>query len=448
MIGVGGCGMCGAADVLLAHGAIVSGSDQASFEGLGHLTARGAAIFIGHGREQLDERVNLVVISAAVPETNPELAEARRRGLRVLKYAELVGELMKGCRGVAVAGTHGKSTTTALTAFLFREAGVGPSFIIGARSDQLGGGSGAGAGPHFIVEACEFDRSFLNFHPECAVILNVEPDHLDCYRDFDEIVEAFAAFGRQVARDGLLVCNGEDAGTRRVTESVDMWIETFGFAEGVDWRAVNLHNDHGRFSFDVLYRGEHYLSTGLSIPGRHNVSNALASIAISHFVGLGAGSVADSIRAFSGVSRRLTQRSVRHGVVIVDDYAHHPTEIRVTIGAARDRYQPRRTWVIFQPHQQSRTRHFMDDFAASFSQADEIIVPDIYGAREAGESDRAAGSQELVSRIRQRGGQATYLPLREVTDHLTRHVADGDMILTMGAGDVWKVADELVARMG
>lgn len=448
MIGIGGCGMCGAARVLLERGASVSGSDQANFEGLGQLIERGARVAIGHRAEQVLDDVQLVVASAAVPETNPELAASRRRGVPVMKYAELVGQLMNGCRGVAIAGTHGKSTTTALTAYLYDKGGLSPSFIVGARSDQLGGSSGAGCGPHFIVESCEFDRSFLNFHPHAAAILNIERDHLDCYRDLDDIIDAFAEFGGRVARDGLVVSNGEDESVRRALRRVQAPIETFGFAEGVQWRADNLRVDRGRYAFDVYYHDIRVMSTSLSIPGRHNVANALAALALAHYAGVSPRVMADALPQFSGISRRMTYRGERRGVTIVDDYAHHPTEIRVTIDAVRRRYEPKRMWVVFQPHQQSRTRHFMDEFAASFSDADEVLVPDIYGARESDELDQKAGAQELVARMVRRGVRAAYFSsLDAVTEHVAGCVTQGDMVLTMGAGDVWKVADGLVQRI-
>lgn len=448
MVGIGGSGMSGAAAMLLRLGATVSGSDRGQFDGLGALAAAGARVSIGHREEQLGPDVDLVVISAAIPEHNPELAAARRRTLPVIKYAALVGQLMRHCRGIAIAGTHGKSTTTALTAFLFREAGVSPSFVVGARSEQLGGSSAAGDGAHFIVEACEYDRSFHNFDPAIAAILNIEPDHLDCYGDLEAIIAAFNEFGRKVPADGLVVCNADDLSVARAVRDVHASVTTFGFSEAADWRGTKLREDRGRFAFDVEHCGRRVLSTHLSIPGRHNVANALAAIAIASHEGLSAESLGAAVPRFAGVSRRLTYRGEHSGVTIVDDYAHHPTEIRVTIEAARGRYQPKRTWVIFQPHQSSRTRLLMDEFATSFQLADEIIVPDVYGAREGEMADNQAGSAELVSRICRHGKRATYISsLDAVTEHLSRHVADGDMVLTMGAGDVWKVADDLVERI-
>jgi len=448
MIGIGGCGMSGAAGILLALGAKVSGSDASPFEGMGRLVSSGARIAIGHREDQLAPDTDLVVVSAAVPESNPELIAARRRGRPVMKYANLVGELMAARRGVAVAGTHGKSTTTAMCAHIFREGGLEPSFLVGARSEQLGGSSALGRGPHFIVESCEFDRSFLQFRPHSAAILNIEPDHLDCFKDLEDIIEAFAAFAENVDSDGLLVCNADDTSVRRAAEAARAPVHTFGFNDDADYQAVHLRSDRGRHAFDVRFRGTVLLSTQLSIPGHYNVSNALAAVALARHAGADPSVVADALTTFAGVSRRLTWRGEGRGIVILDDYAHHPTEIRVTIEAARYRYEPKRTWVVFQPHQYSRTRHFMEDFAGAFGLADEIIVPDVYGARESSESTDRGGSAELVSRIHRNGGRARYVPtLGAAADYVARNAAEGDLVLIMGAGDVWKVADELVERL-
>ena len=449
LIGIGGSGMNGAAAILLTMGADVSGSDQVASKGLASLVAAGARVTIGHRAELLDDDVDLVAISAAIPESNPELSAARARGIPVVKYAELVGQLMaRHVKGVAIAGTHGKSTTTALCVHLCREAGLEPSFLVGATSKQLGGSSGMGTGSLFIVESCEFDRSFLKLAPESAAILNIEADHFDCYRDLDDIVAAFTEFGQNVDPDGLLVYNADDRCATRAVASAQASLQSFGFGAGADWRALNLRSDRGCYAFVVQFRGSTVVSTRLGIPGRYNVSNALAATALAYHAGADFETIADAIPTFRGVSRRLTWRGEGRGVTIIDDYAHHPTEIRVTLEAVRFRYRPKRTWVIFQPHQQSRTRHFMDEFAESFGEADEVIVPDIYDARDPGDTGKADGAQELVARIRQTGARAIYLPsLTDVADHVLRNMREGDLVLTMGAGDVWKVADELVERI-
>lgn len=448
LIGIGGAGMSGAARVLLQHDAFVSGSDLVPFDGLGDLVSAGARISIGHREQQLPHDVDLVVISAAIPPDNPELALARARGARVMKYAELLGRLMATRRGVAIAGTHGKSTTTAMTVHLFRQAGLDPSFILGARSDQTCGGSARGQGPHFIVESCEFDRSFLHLHPESAAVLNIEADHLDCYQDFEHLAEAFIQFARQVRPDGLLVCNADDPTVNSVAAAASAPVQTFGFDDRADWQARAMHATADGHAFEVWFRSTRVFATEMRIPGKYNVANALAATALAWHAGAEPETVAEALATFTGVKRRLSWRGETCGVTVVDDYAHHPTEIRMTLEAARSRYRPQRMWVVFQPHQYARTCHFMDQFASSFSLADEIIVPDVYGAREADPDACRKGAQELVARMSSLGKRARHLPtLEAAAADLIDHVTPGDLVVTMGAGDVWKVADELVARL-
>jgi len=447
MVGIGGSGMSGAAALLNQLGANVSGSDLVPFDGMGELVAGGVRVSVGHRATHVEKGVKLVIASAAIPETNPELIRARARSLPVLKYAELLGGLMGLREGVAVAGTHGKSTTSGMTAYLFQRAGLSPAFAIGARSTQLGGSSGLGSGRHFIVESCEFDRSFLRLYPKLATILNVEPDHLDCYRDLDEIVRAFAEFASNVEPNGVLICNGEDRCAVHAAESCQARVETFGFDSKADWRAANLRSSRGVYSFDVVYRKEHYCSTGVSLPGRYMVANALAAIALAHHAGASASWIAQALPDFAGMQRRMTLRGQWGGVTIVDDYAHHPTEIRVTLDAVRSLYQPRRLRVIFQPHQTTRTLHFLTQFAESFGDTGEIIVTDVYGAREEQEKQESA-SRQLVDKMILVGAPGRHIPkLEDVAAELVGTLEPGDLVMTVGAGDVWKVANELVERL-
>ena len=448
LIGIGGAGMSAAASMLLELGAKVSGSDLESFDGLGNLVAAGARVSVGHHETQLAPDADLVVASAAIPESNPELVAARACGMRVIKYAELLGLLMADRCGMAIAGTHGKSTTSAMVVHILRQAGLDPSFVIGARSSQLGGGGGVGCGRHLIVEACEYDRSFLHLQPESAAILNLEPDHLDCFGDLDGVIEAFCRFAERVEPTGLLVCNAEDERVIQASRSATAMVETFGVESPANWQAVHLRSDRGAYAFDVLFNHQRVLTTRLNVPGKYNVANALAATALAYHAGADPEGIGQALATFEGLDRRMSWRGKGEGVTILDDYAHHPTEIRVTIEAAKNRYQPRRTWVIFQPHQTSRTHHFMDQFASALSRIDEIIIPDVYGARESDAQACKAGSQELALRIRKLGGHARYLPSFEaVTDHLLEHIAEGDLVMTMGAGDVWRIADELVERL-
>ncbi len=447
-IGIGGCGMQGAATVVRRLGATVSGSDMNVPEDAQRLIDSGITFHVGHRSENVAPDCSFVVFSAAVPPDNPELSRARELSIPTIAYARLLGELMATRCGVAIAGTHGKSTTTGMTAHLFREAGFDPSYIVGADAPQLGGRSGVGQGAHFIVEACEYRRSFLHFRPLLAAVLNIEADHLDYYRNLDDLVEAFNSFCANVPSDGLIVMPAGDEVCRRAAEDASAPVETFGFGPEATWQACHLTADLGRYGFDVLYNQRLVLHAQLKLAGAHNVLNAMAAIALAHRAGAPADRIASALATYEGVTRRMTLRGYERGVIVVDDYAHHPTEIRATIRAVRDRYNPKRTWVVFQPHQHSRTRILMENFAESFSDADLILIPDIFAARDSEQDRRAVGSADLVDRIHSYGGQAWHIPgLDEVTDHLERNVGPGDLVLTMGAGDVWKVADGLVERI-
>jgi len=447
MVGIGGTGMSGLAAMLLRNGAVVTGSDRTESGATLRLSEAGAEIFIGQCPANLPEQVDLVVASAAIKDTNPELIEARRRGLEVIKYAELLGRIMRQYKGIAISGTHGKSTTTALLAYILMRAGLDPSFVVGATAGQLGGGSGAGGGEYFIAEACEYDRSFLNLSPKIAAVLNIEEDHLDCYPNLGAIVDAFTAFCSRVPADGLIVANNEDRSVATATAAARAHVERCGFDSKADWWADTLAVERGRFSFDLFYKGECLGRMRLRLAGRHNVANALAAGAIAWHCGVPPQVLADALSSFEGAHRRMTVRGQFNGATVVDDYAHHPTAVQVTLKAIRQAFAPRRLWVVFQPHQHSRTRLLLNDFARSFGQADVVIVPDIYFVRDSEQERSLIGSRDLVERIGANGGEAIYLPeLSQATDYVRQGAQPGDVIVTMGAGDVWKVADELVQR--
>ncbi|MBN1943724.1 MAG: UDP-N-acetylmuramate--L-alanine ligase [Phycisphaerae bacterium] len=444
LIGVSGSGMRALAKMLLDHGAIVSGSDSSGDGPAERLRDAGATIFVGQSPENLPDACDLVVYSAAIGEQNPELLAARRRGLEVVKYAEMLGRLMREKTGLAVAGTHGKSTTTAMVAYALRQAGADPSFIVGATVDQLGGPSGAGKGEHFVAEACEFDRSFLNLSPKFAAILNVEEDHLDCYRDIEAIIEAFRAFASRVSPGGVLIANGEDRNAAEALRGATCEVETFGLAESCHWRGVALGEDRGRVHLAVHKAGEEFCRFVVPLPSVHNAYNSLAAAGLLHHAGLTPEQIAEYLATFTGAKRRMTLKAAA-GVTVVDDYAHHPTEIQATLRALRDFYRPGRILCIFQPHQHSRTRFLLKDFAASFAQADEVILPDIYFVRDSEKEKDHISSSDLVAQIRLRGGSAHYIPTFEaILDFVKTALRDGDLVVTMGAGNVWELADEIV----
>ena len=449
LIGAGGSGMRALAKMLILRGAKVSGSDSIASAAMDGLAAAGASVAIGQRAENLPDGCDLVVYSAAIHEANPELVAAKERGLEILKYSQMLGRLMSDRQGVAIAGTHGKSTTTAMVAFALSRMGLDPSFVVGAVVEQLGGPSGVGRGRHFVAEACEFDRSFLNLSPTLAAILNIEEDHLDCYQDLPAIVEAFRAFAAKVPPHGVLVINGEDRDAVAAARDAVAEVVTFGLSDECAWRAWNLTSNRGRFRFDVLVGGKRFCRLALQTPGMHSVYNALAAAALLHHAGLDPRQIARAIGEFAGVHRRMTIKAQLGGVTVVDDYAHHPTEVQVTLRAIRDFFSPERIWCVFQPHQHSRTRFLLKDFARSFGSADKVLVPDIFFVRDSEREKEHISAADLAAQVRLNGGDAMYLGgFEAITDHLRNNLVPGDLVVTMGAGNVWEVADEIVCWLG
>ena len=445
LIGMGGSGMRALAQMLIDRGAVVSGSDMHPSAALDRLAESGAEVFVGQRTENIAPDRELAVYSAAIHDQNPELLAARDRGLDVVKYSQMLGRLMAAGTGVAIAGTHGKSTTTGMVAYALTRAGADPSYIVGATVEQLGGPSNAGAGRLFVAEACEYDRSFLNLHPHYAAILNVEEDHLDCYEDLEAIVEAFRSFSSLVAPGGVLVINGEDGEALQAAAGASCTVETFGFAEDCTWRGANETLTGGCFEMDVLLDERPFCHLAMSLPGRHNAYNALAAGALLHHAGLEPDEIASALGRFSGARRRLTLKGQAAGVTVVDDYAHHPTEVTATLRAIHEYYQPERLLCVFQPHQHSRTRFLLKDFARSFGQADEVIVPDIFFVRDSVRERDHICSEDLVSQIRLNSGTAVYKQtFDDIEDHLRQTLRQGDLVVTMGAGNVWEVADGIV----
>jgi UDP-N-acetylmuramate--alanine ligase len=450
-IGIGGSGMRGLAEVVLRRGGRVTGSDKSAGESLDRLKELGAVVHVGQREDNVPRDADYVVASAAVKDDNPELAAAKRMGLRTVKYAKMLGLLMRLHRGISISGTHGKSTTTGMVSYILTVAGKDPTFVCGAQLPQLGGGARVGSGEWFVAESCEYDRSFHNLFPQAAAILNIEEDHLDCYGGLEDIVESFRTFAHRVPADGLLAVNGEDPAALRAVRDAAATVETFGLTDACTWQAVRPVVEKGVYSFDVLHRRRHLGRFRLAIPGLHHVRNALAAMALTHYAGVGPEQMREALADYTGADRRLTVKGRPSDVTIVDDYGHHPTEVAVTLKAAREHFSPKRLWCIFQPHQHSRTRHLLKDFAASFRAADKVLLPDIYFVRDSAEDAAAVSSRDLVKLIRAGGGDAEYVP-GPGFDGLVRKVAAGveagDCVVTMGAGDIWKVADELVRRLG
>ncbi|AQQ71222.1 UDP-N-acetylmuramate--L-alanine ligase [Limihaloglobus sulfuriphilus] len=472
-IGIGGIGMSGLARILLKFGAVITGSDMGEGIVLKNLRDLGINVKTGHMKEYLSAipgGVDAVVISAAIPEANPELAYARQAGLKVVRYAEMLGIVMSLYRGVAIAGTHGKSTTSGWAAFVLDRLGMCPNYVVGADVNDLAASSGVGSGEFFVAEACEYARSFLNLHPTVSTVLNVEEDHLDYYRDLDDIIDAFGSFMRGTRTGGKIILNADDVNYQRLRDDYESkkdqyrshQIYTFGMNNPqADYRAQNaVLTSGGGYQFDILFAGRRLGSASLKVPGVHNVYNALAVTASLSAAGVGMDKILSVIGDFSGVDRRMTLLKSGKGIRVYDDYAHHPTEIKATLSAMRQMCQfegCNRLICIFQPHQYSRTRFLIDDFASSFDEADLVIVPEIYFVRDSEDSLQNVNSQMLVDKINNRceklsgrnhqksEPRALFIETREgIISEIKNNATSGDVIITMGAGDIWKVADAIV----
>ena len=443
-IGVGGVGMSGLAKIMLKNKAIVTGSDQTRSTVTDKLCELGADIKTGHCADNLHSQTDAVVISAAVTENNPELAYARAKGCRVYKYAQMLGILCSRYEGIAISGTHGKSTTSGWLAYCLKRAGLDPNFIIGADVLQLSSSSGTGDSRFFVAEACEYDRSFLNLKPYMGCILNIEADHLDYYKDEAEIVEAFTDFARGIKHGGILIANGLDGNVAKVARRLSPYVrlETFGFDKSYNYSAHNLVPSNTGCTFDVVHNGRLTGNAKISLPGKHNVANALAVIAMARNAGMDFEHILEILPEFGGMDRRVMLKDKVNDITVLDDYAHHPTEIRASLQAIRQKYEPKKLWCIFQPHQYSRTRFLLKDFAESFALADVTIMPEIYFVRDSVETKKEVNSQMLVEKIRGNGSEAIFIDgFDSICEYLMKNVQTGDVVVTMGAGDIWKVAD-------
>jgi UDP-N-acetylmuramate--alanine ligase len=448
--GIGGAGMSGIARVMIARGVAVSGSDSAGGDLLASLAALGADVHVGHAAANLVD-ADTVVVSSAIRPDNPEFAAARAQGLRVLHRAAALASVMLGRRGVAVAGTHGKTTTTSMITTALRHCGADPGYVIGGILTETGLGAEDGSGPLFVAEADESDGSFLMLSPEVAVVTCVEADHLDNYAGLAEIEDAFAAFARQIVPGGVLVACADDPGARSLAAAaaaLPVRVRTYGEADDADYRITSVTPLGMRVGLEVAAPGgapPARLEVG--VPGRHNALNAAAAYAAVLELGLPsvrAGQAASGLAAYRGARRRMEPKGEAGGVTVLDSYAHHPTELAADLRAARDVSSGGRVIAVFQPHLFSRTRIFADQFGAALGLADEVFVLDVYAARE----DPEPGvTGELVARAVP-GGRAVFLPDRSAVPGTVADIArPGDLVLTMGAGDVTALGPQIVAAL-
>ena len=452
-IGIGGTGLSAIAQILLESGYKVTGSDRQASMLTERVQAAGAQVFIGHRAENVTG-ADIVVRSWAVPDDNIEVQSAKSAGIPVLRRSEFLGELTKGRRVIAIAGTHGKTTTTAMISWLLSALGLDPSFIVGGVLSNLGTNAHLGGGDVFVIEADEYDRMFLGLSPYLAVVTNVEHDHPDCYPTYQEFFDAFLKFSERIEHQGALLTCREDVGANALgsfAKRSHLRVLTYGWqdsvqSESTDYIASNIAIlSDGNFSFDA-YLGNRYLcSANLQVPGRHNVLNALATIGVAHVLNLDLESAARLLGNFRGVGRRFELRGEVGGVVVIDDYAHHPTEIRATLAAARSRFPKRSLWVVWQPHTYSRTRRFFEEFSHAFQDADHVLVTEVYPAREPIPADFSA--YRIVQAMKH--PDAHFMPdLIQVVAFLLERLQPGDVLLVLSAGDADKISTQILAALG
>jgi UDP-N-acetylmuramate--alanine ligase len=441
LVGICGSGMKALAELLSTSGWSVSGSDSHVSDALASsFVDRGMRIHSGHQDRFLGDQTCLVVYSPAVGPENVERRRAESLGIRQLSYSQMLGQLMSSRRGVCVAGTHGKSTTTAMTGWILTAAGLAPAVVIGAEVCGIGLNGWDGGGAHFVVESCEYQRSFLNLAPHDAVILGIEPDHFDCYPHFDEAVAAFAAFAQKLPADGQLLIPGGCEASRAACLAAAASIETFAIEAPADWQACDLRCTATGTRFRVFHRGEYFAEFRLNIPGRHNVANALAAAALAHRSGADRCDIREALEEFPGIRRRFETVGSWRGVTLIDDYAHHPTAVAATLATARERFAGRRLLCVFQPHQISRTQALLDDFASALGNCDRLLVAPVFAAREEVHGEPLELAREIAVRVVARGGRAAAVgSLDRAVATLDDELEPGDVLITMGAGDIGKV---------
>jgi UDP-N-acetylmuramate--alanine ligase len=446
-VGIGGSGMSGIAEVLLNLGYKVSGSDLKRSAVTDRLASLGAKVFEGHTADNA-AGADVVVTSTAVRPQNPEVVEARRRGVPVIPRAEMLAELMRLKYGVAVAGSHGKTTTTSMVALVLDRGGLDPTVVVGGRLGVLGSGARLGRGEFLVAEADESDRSFLKLTPTLAVVTNIDREHLDAYRDLADIQEAFLGFVNKVPFYGGAVLCLDDAPVQDILPRVERRVVTFGLSHQASVSARDLELTPTGARYTATYDGRPLGPVTLTVPGAYNVANSLAAVAVGLDLGVRFDAIRSGLESFAGVDRRFQVRGERGGVLVIDDYGHHPTEIRVTLEALRRRAGERRTVVLFQPHRFTRTQALWDDFGKAFHEADVLLLTDIYAASE--DAIPGVTSEALAQAIAERGHRqvAWVGDLKSATERLAAVVREGDVVLTLGAGSVWTAGEELLLRRG
>ena len=444
MVGIGGVSMSGIAEILVNFGFQVTGSNNVETETTKKLEKAGIKVSIGHNEKNIIDQ-DVVVYSAAIKQDNPELVTAKSKNIPIIERADFLGELTRCYKDtITISGTHGKSTTTSMVSLCFLEALKDPSIQVGADIKQLDGNYKVGNSEYFIIEACEYVESFLKFSPKSEIILNIDNDHLDYFKNFENIKKAFVKYVKLLPDDGLLVVNGDDKNALDLIEYTNATSISYGISnKNTDFFAVNIVFDNNGFpEFDVYAKGEFYGRIKLSIPGMHNVLNALACIALCDYYGINLNSIQKALLSFTGANRRFEFKGTVNGANIYDDYGHHPTEIVATAKALMNK-KYNKSWVVFQPHTYSRTKNLMDDFAKALLNFDNIIILDIYAARE--KNTYGVTSKDLADKISSLGKDALYIPdFNDCVKYLKENLQENDIVITQGAGTVTEIGPMLL----
>ena len=441
-VGIGGIGMSGIAEVLLNQGFEVSGSDLSDSETTRRLAGLGGRICQGHAPENL-QAADVVVISSAIRPDNPEVQEARRKVIPVIPRAEMLAELMRLKYGVAVAGSHGKTTTTSLVAAIMDRAGMDPTVVIGGKVNSLGAPAKLGRGDYLVAEADESDGSFLKLSPTLAVVTNIDPEHMDHYGDLDHLKDTFLDFVNKVPFYGLAILCLDSVNVQSLLPRVDKRTVTYGTSKQADYHLIDVEAQGLATRFTPVRRGEPLEPVTLQMTGRHNVLNALAAVAVADELEVDFAATKGALEEFGGIQRRFTVRGTEQDVMVVDDYAHHPEEIKATLGGAREAFT-RRVVAVFQPHRYTRTQLLFDQFSTAFYNADVVLLTDIYAASE--DPIEGVSSEAMAEAMRKHGHRdVTYRPSKEgLLDALQARARPGDLVITLGAGDIWKVGQQLL----
>ncbi|MCM1123851.1 MAG: UDP-N-acetylmuramate--L-alanine ligase [Eubacterium sp.] len=445
-IGIGGISMSGLAEILLSEGFRISGSDRAPSPLTRKLEEQGAVIYYGQREENLSSDIDLVVYTSAIRPDNPEMTATGKLGLPSLTRAQLLGQMMKNYKTpIAVSGTHGKTTTTSMISQILLENNDDPTLSIGGIYQPIGGNIRVGSSDCFVTEACEYTNSFLSFYPKISIILNIEEDHLDFFKDIDDIRNSFHEFARLLPPDGMLIINGDIDRCEEITADLPCKVITYGSSSGCDYYPKNITYDAlGCPSFYLMRKDGKEESFSLHVPGEHNVYNALAAIALADLLGISDEVTAGALLHYGGTDRRFEYKGKLNGFTIIDDYAHHPTEIRATLHAAQN-YPHHTIWCVFQPHTYTRTKAFLTEFAKALSLSDEIVLADIYAARE--KDTLGISSKTLQAEIEKLGHHCYYFSsFEEIENFLLKNCTKDDLLITMGAGDVVNIGEKLLQK--